>query len=207
MRNKLGISTVEAMLIVASIGIFGNLLAPELLNSRNKTQQAICAANLKQCGIATLMYVQDYNGFLPPNANPYVPNAAPGVSPWEVFLVYKCKYIPGDVCFCPSQPPDKFVSWKTYGSFPRDYVKLEQLPEKFGKDYGKIIILCDSLNTKDPKQEQTWVGTGYAPWAATHCRHDKRANCLFADGHVEALNKSELLQLLPSAKPEYIVEK
>jgi len=52
--------------VVAIIAILAAMLLPALSQAREKARQATCLSNLKQIGLALMMYVQDYNEVMPP---------------------------------------------------------------------------------------------------------------------------------------------
>jgi hypothetical protein len=67
------------------VPILAAILFPVFAQAREKARQASCASNLKQQGLAILMYTQDYDNRLPPAArwmdvtDPYVGSSAAAV--------------------------------------------------------------------------------------------------------------------------------
>jgi prepilin-type N-terminal cleavage/methylation domain-containing protein/prepilin-type processing-associated H-X9-DG protein len=64
-RNRSGFTLIELLVVIAIIAILAAILFPVFAQAREKARQATCVSNEKQLGIATMMYMQDYDGMLP----------------------------------------------------------------------------------------------------------------------------------------------
>ena len=56
---------IELLVVIAIIAILAAILFPVFAQAREKARQASCTSNLKQVGLAMLMYAQDYDETLP----------------------------------------------------------------------------------------------------------------------------------------------
>jgi prepilin-type N-terminal cleavage/methylation domain-containing protein/prepilin-type processing-associated H-X9-DG protein len=193
-QRRRAFTLIELLVVVAIIAILASLLLPALASAKGKSQAARCLNNLKQLGLATLMYAQDYR-----NAVQIDAPLNPGVT-WGSILSTNQNLKALDLFVCPTYSPRRFTNWfKTYG------VRQDPPPENTEGDFGEILAVetitrpVDYLHLADTtsRGRQGIGAEQYYFFRAdtemeVHARHSQKANGLFLDGHVEACGRTRL---------------
>ena len=68
--SKTHFTLIELLVVVAIIAILAGMLLPVLGKAREKGRRTVCAGNLKQLGLAALIYAGDNDGYFPVNTGP-----------------------------------------------------------------------------------------------------------------------------------------
>jgi len=63
---RCGFTLIELLVVVAIIAILASLLLPVLSAAKEKSQRTGCINNIRQLGVATFMYAEEFDGRLPP---------------------------------------------------------------------------------------------------------------------------------------------
>ncbi len=196
--RKLGFTLIELLIVLTILSILMALLYPVFAHAREKANQATCASNLRQIGLAAMQYGGDNDGMVFPTVR-YINDEGNPVA-WCDCQVDKpsphvdkscgppSTYIKNaEVWTCPDVPDTAvtyglnvaFVRLEIAGSHP---VRLAQISNP-----SETIFVTDRVPIP-PDQ------LGHAPYVllpserqpVVKGRHSGLANVLWMDGHVSA---------------------
>ncbi len=195
-RQPSGFTLIELLVVVAIIGILAALLLPALSQVKGQACSTQCLSQLRQIGLATVMYADENEGFLPRSSHSAI---AYGQLPWGYALVPYLQsrtYTKSDALWtnlfeslyrCPKDPR-RTTDWR-YGKnvYPElsaaetggpTWPKLETIPIPSG-----TVLYAEKLggSMADHFMAQFWADGGTPE--VDKDRHLKKSNYGFCDGH------------------------
>jgi prepilin-type N-terminal cleavage/methylation domain-containing protein/prepilin-type processing-associated H-X9-DG protein len=92
MANKKGFTLIELLVVVAIIALLLSILTPALNQVKERGRRAVCMSNIRQLGMANIMYAQMYGGrFVPVKIEEteiVLPNGTPYTPPWSMWCTH-----------------------------------------------------------------------------------------------------------------------
>ncbi|WDE97984.1 prepilin-type N-terminal cleavage/methylation domain-containing protein [Lentisphaera profundi] len=192
--NKKSFSLIELLVVIAIIGILASLILPALGKARAKSRQAVCNSQHKQMGMASYMYNDDNENYMPSASS----NDTSSRLGWKDHLVV---YLAGEVHrnytgAAPFRCPDSEVktgfsnqeAGTTYnikfGDFrfnAKPAVKITDIESAV-----ETVVIADSID------DTSWVDVSYnlPSENAIGNRHNGSLNLLWVDGHVQSATQT-----------------
>ena len=192
-----GFTLVELLVVIGIIALLIAILMPALAASRAAAARVACASNLRQIGLATVMYANDNRGFVPEYRRmdqgadftytlTYTQDSGTPVDYGSNMgrLILR-KYMTSEqIIFCPSVPPRELFGWRAnYHYNPHPAIKTG----------GTGTTTRWKRLKKIPRDRVVAVDLIYDRGTVGHFGGRNRNavwNLLFTDGHVsEAISR------------------
>ena len=69
-QDSRGLTLMELLVVIGVIGVLAAMVLPAVARTKAAGGAVVCLNNLKQWGLATHLYAEDNDDFLPPEGSP-----------------------------------------------------------------------------------------------------------------------------------------
>jgi len=201
MGSRQAFTLIELLVVIAIIAILAAILFPVFARAREKARQASCLSNVKQMGLAALMYAQDYDEMVVPGEI-----LIPGAQRWFGDHGLLLPYVKNvQVFLCPSADGpacSKYFTHEGVRHYQRTDYGINQTIHRRQtsstavwykmtviKYPAETVMLADADWTRskdDYSSSNSWrIDAGRHPSYFIPARHNGVANIAFEDGHAK----------------------
>ena len=201
MRKWCGFTLIELLVVVAIIAVLISILVPSLKAAKEAAKDVICQSQMRQIGVAMIMYQGDNKGKLKPSPQPW-PNEDDFW--WRDWAIYYGPYLKTnyelyedwalEVFWCPSFDPVWAPGPKTGPTGPPDVPGWATWNTSYW--YGDVAAGNQQKNPPEPYPPKAFKNSAGQPrhvLREDYYFHQGKTtmNLLYIDGHVEPYDISE----------------
>jgi prepilin-type N-terminal cleavage/methylation domain-containing protein/prepilin-type processing-associated H-X9-DG protein len=201
---KRGFTLIELLVVIAIIAILSALLLPVLARAKQKAKATTCLSNLKQIGIGCALYELDNRDSLPETSH----QTASWIGKLALYGLTNVYICPMDTNHMrnTSYAINDFLTPNPFGAPQLDFSKLTRLSAP-SETMHMTEARGDYIGSDHFHFADTQSG-GFTPKSfesqVAVTVHQRSANYLFADSHVQALPWLRVISLLPPAVTRFV---
>lgn len=184
-KTQSAFTLIELLTVIAIIGILAAILIPVVAAVRESARAAVCFSNLRQMGMATLLYADDHNERYPPAPRSFIGFEAL----MQTLRPYSAterrdrgdgEYAYGGIWRCPSGPANWRLTYLPNPNFSELQLGVVEEPTTF--------ILYRDRGGQEGDEPQVNLEIAEPAWHSS----ERKYHVVYADAHTESLTKAEM---------------
>jgi prepilin-type N-terminal cleavage/methylation domain-containing protein/prepilin-type processing-associated H-X9-DG protein len=211
--SRRAFTLIELLVVIAIIAILAAILFPVFAQAREKARAIACVSNMKQVGMAMLMYAQDNDEHLVWYSDRDCTN---GRKLWWQLVM---PYVKNEqVYFCPDVPQESWRCYRGIGVCYSHVISCPGAPGTAGTSLAKLNVPANTAMFADAARWPSGAWSSECPFPLIYCgacygvdwycsacgsgppaekqnklcidfRHSGATNVGFADGHIKPIHK------------------
>jgi prepilin-type N-terminal cleavage/methylation domain-containing protein/prepilin-type processing-associated H-X9-DG protein len=207
-ESRRAFTLIELLVVIAIIAILAALLLPVLAKSKGKAQRISCVSDLKQTGLAIILWAHDHDGNYPWLVKPADGGSYSLDKAWQHFSMISNELVTPKVLHCPSdksrQSADSFNGPNGFTTMQNNALSYAVGTEASEGNASMHIAVDRNINGRDGKS-CSLAGINGASTTLNPFRdntgwnnetHPSEGNMAMVDGSVQLFTQFQLLDHL-----------